>query len=163
MSTSIRSPGPYGGSPDTNSSRMSSATSVPGCWTRYGTTTRRRRSRSEAFGGLRRSAGGNRLLQAADDLAPQVLGLHDHRVGPERQDPGREPLPRAVRHGDLHPPGGALADDLGALQALRRPPRHLGRERHGGPLLGLPRAPGADLHVVGGPEALGRSAALALV
>src|SRR5262245_57468087 len=100
MSTSIRSPGPYGGRPDTNSRSMSasrsasdipnssaaSATLVPSLRTRYGTTVSSRRRRSEARSGALRPervalSGGKDRLDAFDDLGADLARLEDLGVG----------------------------------------------------------------------------------
>src|SRR4030095_16243289 len=115
MSTSMRSPGPYGGSPETNSRSRSasssgsdipnrsaaSATLVPWFRTRYGTTVSSRRSRSDALSGALRVAPerrplsrGKDLLQPFDDRRSKFGGLGDLGVGPERQDPRDQSLPR---------------------------------------------------------------------
>src|SRR6266508_5224495 len=125
MSTSIRSPGPYGGSPETNSRSRSAnssgsdipnrsaapATRVPWFRTRYGTTVRRRRRRSDAFSGALRvpperppPSGDNDRLQPVQDLRSELGGLHGLRVGSERQDPGDQALPRRPGHAHLDPP-----------------------------------------------------------
>src|SRR6185503_992382 len=114
MSTSIRSPGPYGGSPETNSRSRSarssgsdipnrsaaSATLVPWFRTRYGTTVSSRRRRSDAFSGALRAAperqplsGANDRLQPAQDLRSELGGLHDLCIGSERQDPRGQAFP----------------------------------------------------------------------
>src|SRR3990172_6733542 len=172
MSTSMRSPGPYGGRPDTKSRRRSSkrassgtpnslvtsVSSVPGGCTRYGRRRRSLGSRSDAFSAFFRSADGKRRLQAAEHVPPEFLGLERDRVGAERQDPRCEALAGPVRDGDLHPAVGTLLQDLGPLQTLRGPPGDLGREGDARSLLRLAGTPRAHLYVVGRAEAPGRDA-----
>src|SRR4029453_9006204 len=151
MSTSMRSPGPYGGSPEPNSRSRSasssgsdipnrsaaSATLVPWFRTRYGTTVSSRRRRSAAFSGALGAApgrppssGGNDRLQPAQDLRSELGGFHGLRVGSERQDPWDQPFPRRPGHPHLDPPVLPGTDGLRAPPPLGRPPPHGGRQRH---------------------------------
>src|SRR5262245_54462307 len=180
MSTSIRSPGPYGGRPETNNRSRSasrsasdipkrpaaSATLVPSLRTRYGTTVRSRRRRSEARSGALRPdraapSGGKDRLDAIDDLGPDLGRLEDLGVGPEREHPRHQLLPRRPGHPNLDPPVASGPQRLGIPNAAYRPPRDLRRERHDGRDRGFLGGQRAAPHVVGGAEPLGRPRALA--
>src|SRR4029453_16662979 len=183
MSTSMRSPGPYGGSPETNSRSRSasssgsdipnrsaaSATLVPWFRTRYGTTVSSRRRRSDAFSGALRAAperapssGGNDRLQPAQGLRSELGGFDGLRVGSERQDPRDQPFPRRPGHPHLDPPVLPGPNGLRARDPLGRPPRDVGRERDRGGALRVAGAPGTRPDVLGGAEALGRLGPLPL-
>src|SRR5437868_12117975 len=102
--TSIRSPGPYGGRPETNSrprscarsdsdtpnTELSSESFAPRCWITYGTTESSRRKRSEARGGRasrRASAGGKDAPESFRDGLPERRRGEDLCVGPEGEHP----------------------------------------------------------------------------
>src|SRR2546421_9702134 len=116
-STSIRSPGPYGGSPDRNrrlrserrslrdtpNNRVSSSTLVPWCLTRYGTTSSSRWSRAEDFD-PESSPGGKGRLQPAADLRSELFRSEGLGVRAERQHPRGQALGGSTRHRDLDPP-----------------------------------------------------------
>src|SRR5262245_56987301 len=185
MSTSIRSPGPYGGSPDTNkrsrsasrsasdipNSSAASATRVPWLRTRYGTTVNKRRRRSEARSGafllvprpervLAAFSGTKDRLDSPEDLGPGLLRLQDLGVGSERQHPRDELLPMGPRHPDLDPSVLAGTERLGLAYAPHRPPGDLGREGNRRGDGGLFDVEWAAPDVVRRAEALGRRRAL---
>src|SRR5919204_275367 len=178
-STSIRSPGPYGGRPETNrrsrsssnscsdtpNSSIASSTGVPGWRTRYGTTTRRRRSRSDAFlGAVRaRSDRGKRRLQPRHDLVAELRWLPRLGVRAEGEDPSGQALARLPRHPYECPAVLARADGFGGRYPLGSQPCHLGRERNHGRRLGLSRTPRPRLDVVGSAEPVRRLAPVAFV
>ena len=112
MSTSIRSPGPYGGSPETNSrlrsssssgsvspnSSVASVTAVPGCWTRYGTTDEQP---PQSLGRLR-PADARRPLrgrQAPPPADERPLGGARAARAPRRRDRTRGPTPPRLSPG----------------------------------------------------------------
>src|SRR2546423_8107190 len=147
-STSIRSPGPYGGSPerksrlksdrrsflDTPNSWVSSSTLVPGCFTRYGTTSSRRCRRADDLDSTPPplSFGVKRRLQPSDDLVAELWRSDRRGVGAEREHPGGEALRRPPRDGDLHPPVVAGSFHASARHAADGPPGHVGGERDRG-------------------------------
>src|SRR5262245_22662182 len=155
----MRSPGPYGGRPDTNSRfrssrssvsptpnrRVSSSTRTPGWRTTYGTTTSSRRSRSEARVDRRvvvRSGMFGKGLQSVHHVIPNgSRGVHPG-VRPERQDPGSERVRLAGGDVDLDPAVPAGRADPGPGNRGNGPPGHLGTEGHPGGLGGLPQPPG---------------------
>src|SRR5436190_13675553 len=113
--TAIRSPGPYGGRPETNrrsrswarsdsdtpNTELSSESSAPSCWITYGTTDSSRRSRSEARAGRgsrRASAGGKDAPEALRDGLPELRWGKDLRIRPEGEHPVDERI--AVAHLD---------------------------------------------------------------
>src|SRR5215212_3301616 len=118
MSTSTRSPGSYGGSPDMNSSIRSSRSSprptpntrpassrvVPGCCTRYGTITNSQPRRSEVRAAPLRVSPGTDRLESGEHLVAEFGGAHHRRVGTELQHPSGELGHVAERQGDLRPP-----------------------------------------------------------
>src|SRR3954464_6490913 len=108
--TSIRSPGPYGGSPETKSrsrscassdsdtpnTELNSESSAPWCWITYGTMDSSLRRRSEARGGRvsrRASAGDKHAPQTVRDGGPELRRREDLRVGPEGEHPVDERVP----------------------------------------------------------------------
>src|SRR4051794_27083716 len=170
--TSIRSPGPYGGKPETNrrsrscassdsetpNTELSSESAAPWCWITYGTTESSLRSRSEARAGrvsFLASAGGKNAPQAVGDGLPE-LGRRQHLgVRTQREHPVDERLSVA----DLHARFGPAVRANGA-RAGRRPPGDVRGERHDrrGVLVLLP---GAGRDVLRGGEALWRGGSLA--
>src|SRR5688572_19986618 len=149
MSTSMRSPGPYGGRPVTKSrfrsavrsdsvtskSLESSSTFVPGWRTTYGTIASRRRSRSAVL------ESGTDGLEACHDGIPHRFGGDDLCIGTEREDPGDEGVGTRRWHFRLGPAVLACAKRSRVRDARQCPPGNLGAERDLGPNLGFTEAP----------------------
>src|SRR5436190_2437130 len=169
--TSIRSPGPYGGRPETNrrsrscarsdsdtpKTELSSESSAPWCWITYGTTESSRRRRSEARGGRvsrGASAGGKDAPQTFPDGFPERRRGEDLSVEPEGEHPVDERAAVADLDARLGPP-------VRPHRATARggPPRHLWGERDGGRGV-LVLLPGAGSDVLRGGEALRRRGSL---
>src|SRR6266511_1814204 len=139
--TSMRSPGPYGGRPETNSrlrssrssrsptpkSRESSPTWAPGWRTTYGTTTNSRRSRSDALDGWRAVVGlamRCQRLQPGDHVVSDRLRRIHAGVRAEGQDPRGERVTLAGGHVHLDPAVVPRLQHLGAGHVPDCPPRH---------------------------------------
>src|SRR3954467_8350335 len=165
--TSIRSPGPYGGRPETNrrsrswassdsdtpNTELSSESSAPWCWITYGTTESSLGRRSEARAGrvsFRPSAGGKDAPQAIGDRLAELRRREHLRVRAEGEDPVDEGLPVADLHGGFGP-----AVRTHGARVRRCPPGDVGGKRDDGRPV-LVRLPRAGRDVRRGGEALGR-------